>query len=169
MPTGAEPQPPSCRPEAKPQVPSSRPEAKPQVPSCRPEAKPQVPSSRPEAAGRSGETPVFRPQLHQYSAVRNRTHGFSTQPTFAIINKSQRVPHPFMALWCNWLTRRPLKAKSPGSSPGNATKTLLYINNLTRSARSFSFPFWFWWHFGGTFVIAMSGVIHWWGPRSLER
>ena len=27
-----------------------------------------------------------------------------------------------MALWCNWLTRRPLKAKSPGSSPGNATK-----------------------------------------------
>jgi hypothetical protein len=27
-----------------------------------------------------------------------------------------------MALWCNWLTRRPLKAESPGSSPGNATK-----------------------------------------------
>ncbi len=26
-----------------------------------------------------------------------------------------------MALWCNWLTRRPLKAESPGSSPGNAT------------------------------------------------
>jgi hypothetical protein len=29
-----------------------------------------------------------------------------------------------LALWCNWLTRRPLKAKSPGSSPGNATKFL---------------------------------------------
>ncbi len=29
-----------------------------------------------------------------------------------------------MALWCNWLTRRPLKAESPGSSPGNATKFL---------------------------------------------
>ncbi len=28
-----------------------------------------------------------------------------------------------LALWCNWLTRRPLKAKSPGSSPGNATKS----------------------------------------------
>ena len=26
-----------------------------------------------------------------------------------------------LALWCNWLTRRPLKAKSPGSSPGGAT------------------------------------------------
>jgi hypothetical protein len=26
-----------------------------------------------------------------------------------------------LALWCNWLTRRPLKAESPGSSPGNAT------------------------------------------------
>jgi hypothetical protein len=31
-----------------------------------------------------------------------------------------------VALWCNWLTRRPLKAKSSGSSPDNATK----INNL---------------------------------------
>ncbi len=29
-----------------------------------------------------------------------------------------------MALWCNWLTRRPLKAKSSGSSPDNATKNL---------------------------------------------
>ena len=29
-----------------------------------------------------------------------------------------------VALWCNWLTRRPLKAKSPGSSPGNATNLL---------------------------------------------
>ena len=33
-----------------------------------------------------------------------------------------------LALWCNWLTRRPLKAKSPGSSPGNATK--IVINDL---------------------------------------
>ncbi len=31
-------------------------------------------------------------------------------------------PSTGMALWCNWLTRRPLKAESPGSSPGNATK-----------------------------------------------
>ena len=30
-----------------------------------------------------------------------------------------------VALWCNWLTRRPLKAKSSGSSPDNATKPLL--------------------------------------------
>jgi hypothetical protein len=36
---------------------------------------------------------------------------------------------PFMALWCNWLTRRPLKAKSPGSSPGNATKNFNKIND----------------------------------------
>ena len=35
-----------------------------------------------------------------------------------------------VALWCNWLTRRPLKAKSPGSSPGNATKILIMIRNL---------------------------------------
>ncbi len=32
-----------------------------------------------------------------------------------------------MALWCNWLTRRPLKAESPGSSPGNATILLSII------------------------------------------
>src|ERR1035437_3553402 len=37
-----------------------------------------------------------------------------------------------MALWCNWLTRRPLKAKSPGSSPGNATKYLLYNQSVIR-------------------------------------
>ncbi len=36
-----------------------------------------------------------------------------------------------LALWCNWLTRRPLKAKSPGSSPGNATKSS--FNNLEQS------------------------------------
>jgi hypothetical protein len=30
-----------------------------------------------------------------------------------------------LALWCNWLTRRPLKAESPGSSPGNATNSSL--------------------------------------------
>ncbi len=38
----------------------------------------------------------------------------------------------YMALWCNWLTRRPLKAKSPGSSPGNATK----INDLRITAEA---------------------------------
>ena len=27
-----------------------------------------------------------------------------------------------MAPWCNWLTRGPFKAESPGSSPGGATK-----------------------------------------------
>ena len=27
-----------------------------------------------------------------------------------------------VAIWCNWLTRRPLKAKSSGSSPDIATK-----------------------------------------------
>ena len=32
-----------------------------------------------------------------------------------------------MALWCNWLTRRPLKAESPGSSPGNATNLLSIV------------------------------------------
>jgi hypothetical protein len=31
-----------------------------------------------------------------------------------------------LAPWCNWLTRGPFKAESPGSSPGGATK----INNL---------------------------------------
>jgi hypothetical protein len=33
-----------------------------------------------------------------------------------------------LALWCNWLTRRPLKAKSPGSSPGNATKSASFCD-----------------------------------------
>ncbi len=49
--------------------------------------------------------------------------------------------YPFMALWCNWLTRRPLKAKSPGSSPGNATKNPNKINSLKRNkgCRSFAF------------------------------
>jgi hypothetical protein len=27
-----------------------------------------------------------------------------------------------LAPWCNWLTRGPFKAESPGSSPGGATK-----------------------------------------------
>jgi hypothetical protein len=44
-----------------------------------------------------------------------------------------------VALWCNWLTRRPLKAKSPGSSPGNATKKLNKINSLKENAESSSF------------------------------
>jgi hypothetical protein len=70
---------------------------------------------------------------------------------FAILTKSQRIPHPFMALWCNWLTRRPLKAKSPGSSPGNATKNPNKINSLEGKTKSRSFDrFWLvalWWHF----------------------
>jgi hypothetical protein len=29
-----------------------------------------------------------------------------------------------LAPWCNWLTRGPFKAESPGSSPGGATKLI---------------------------------------------
>jgi hypothetical protein len=29
-----------------------------------------------------------------------------------------------VAPWCNWLTRGPFKAESPGSSPGGATKKI---------------------------------------------
>ena len=38
-----------------------------------------------------------------------------------------------VALWCNWLTRRPLKAKSSGSSPDIATKKFLIITELSLS------------------------------------
>jgi hypothetical protein len=31
-----------------------------------------------------------------------------------------------LAPWCNWLTRGPFKAESPGSSPGGATKTFQF-------------------------------------------
>ena len=44
-----------------------------------------------------------------------------------------------VALWCNWLTRRPLKAKSPGSSPGNATKIYNKIDGLKAKAEGRSF------------------------------
>ncbi len=37
---------------------------------------------------------------------------------------SEQVAAADVALWCNWLTRRPLKAKSSGSSPDSATKVL---------------------------------------------
>ncbi len=49
-----------------------------------------------------GLIPVCDPGLRQYARV---------------------CEQPDVALWCNWLTRRPLKAKSPGSSPGNATNS----------------------------------------------
>src|SRR5882757_7597590 len=39
-----------------------------------------------------------------------------------------------LALWCNWLTRRPLKAESPGSSPGNATKIFSSSVSLKQTA-----------------------------------
>src|ERR1017187_2018549 len=44
-----------------------------------------------------------------------------------------------MALWCNWLTRRPLKAESPGSSPGNATiKSTTYAKvTITKKFRGY--------------------------------
>jgi hypothetical protein len=80
-----------------------------------------------------------------------RRKRFSPHPIFAILIESQRIPRPFMALWCNWLTRRPLKAKSPGSSPGNATKNLNKINSLKANSESRSFAFFvlvaLWWHF----------------------
>lgn len=31
------------------------------------------------------------------------------------------------ALWCNWLTHRPFKAESTGSSPVRVTKPLYYL------------------------------------------
>ncbi len=56
-----------------------------------------------------------------------------------------------LALWCNWLTRRPLKAKSPGSSPGNATKIINKINILEIDAGMPMFISFglvaLWWHF----------------------
>ena len=48
--------------------------------------------------------------------------GFASKPFLAILTKSQpTVPVGYVAIWCNWLTRRPLKAKSSGSSPDIAT------------------------------------------------
>ncbi len=47
--------------------------------------------------------------------------------------------HALLAPWCNRLTRRPLKAKSSGSIPDGATKTL-YSQSLT-GANSAGFPF----------------------------
>ncbi len=41
--------------------------------------------------------------------------------TLLYLRSRSGSPDPCMALWCNWLTRRPLKAKSSGSSPDNAT------------------------------------------------
>jgi hypothetical protein len=49
-----------------------------------------------------------------------------------------------LALWCNWLTRRPLKAESPGSSPGNATNP---FNQLDR--------FWYFVQIRGNAVVTM--------------
>ena len=40
------------------------------------------------------------------------------------------LPQSIVASWCNWLTRRPLKAESSGSIPDDATNQ---INNLTDS------------------------------------
>jgi hypothetical protein len=37
---------------------------------------------------------------------------------------SQPLPQPTVASWCNWLTRRPLKAESSGSIPDDATKQI---------------------------------------------
>jgi hypothetical protein len=34
-----------------------------------------------------------------------------------------------LAPWCNWLTRGPFKAESPGSSPGGATKFMLHLTS----------------------------------------
>jgi hypothetical protein len=34
------------------------------------------------------------------------------------------LPQPIVASWCNWLTRRPLKAESSGSIPDDATKQI---------------------------------------------
>src|ERR1035441_2749110 len=61
--------------------------------------------------------------------------GLRMGQTAGIVERLRWRKHPpaaaTMALWCNWLTRRPLKAESPGSSPGNATKYLLYNQLLT--------------------------------------
>ena len=49
---------------------------------------------------------------------------FEATPWYTLKTGLERVsslPAVILALWCNWLTRRPLKAESPGSSPGNAT------------------------------------------------
>ena len=71
-----------------------------------------------------------------------------------------------MALWCNWLTRRPLKAKSPGSSPGNATKFPIKSVVWAQAARAI--------HpsslCGGTLVALLSSIhsarIEWCRQRS---
>jgi hypothetical protein len=57
-----------------------------------------------------------------------------------------------LALWCNWLTRRPLKAKSPGSSPGNATKINNKINSLKVNAKNRPLAFF---RSGGTLVALL--------------
>jgi hypothetical protein len=36
------------------------------------------------------------------------------------------TPSSILAPWCNWLTRRPLKAESSGSIPDGATKSIIY-------------------------------------------
>src|ERR1035441_1491621 len=60
--------------------------------------------------------------------------GLRMGQTAGIVERLRWRKHPpaaaTMALWCNWLTRRPLKAESPGSSPGNATKYILYNQSL---------------------------------------
>ena len=64
---------------------------------------------------------------------------------------------------CN-LTGRSLKAKSPGSSPGNATKTSNKINRLKASAESPSVAFFvlvaLWWH-RGSLLLDLRGLQRW--------
>jgi hypothetical protein len=70
-----------------------------------------------------------------------------------------------VAIWCNWLTRRPLKAKSSGSSPDIATKNLNAINRLKTNAESPSLTTFvlvaLWWYFCLVFDIN-----YWRGQRS---
>src|ERR1019366_6438358 len=66
--------------------------------------------------------------------------GLRMGQTAGIVERLRWRKHPpvaaTMPLWCNWLTRRPLKAESPGSSPGNATKFLIYgVSNAVRARR----------------------------------
>jgi uncharacterized SAM-binding protein YcdF (DUF218 family) len=50
--------------------------------------------------------------------VRGRLRRFAC-PCFGILFF---LPYSTVASWCNWLTRRPLKAESSGSIPDDATK-----------------------------------------------
>ncbi len=48
-----------------------------------------------------------------------------TPPCFDILGF---LPQSIVASWCNWLTRRPLKAESSGSIPDDATNRILGLN-----------------------------------------